>query len=119
MAEPSEDFILEIFNNCVWVEDTDIQGNIFMFYDPIHIRKVKMNSVGSPKDIKFVNSSESVKMFYQDHKKGLFGVSFKYWRSLMIHYNMKHEDIINLVKKILISKNINLEPTAMSAKGII
>ena len=97
----AEEFLLEKYNNCV-SEESEFSHNVMMYYDPIYIRKKKINLIGSPKEIKFVESYKSKMLFYKDYKTKTLEIHYEeVWRVLRDKYNMNYDNIVRIIKKLI------------------
>ncbi|MCK9445740.1 hypothetical protein M0Q50_02480 [bacterium] len=102
------DFFIEYWNKSICLKHTDYPQNVIMIYDPIYVRKLKLNSLNNNKKIiPFTKTEDSIVLFYQDHKNGLFDVNYELiWSVLNDKYYLNDIDIKPFISSILRHNNI-------------
>ena len=101
------EFLLEKWNNSIPIIYGD---NIVMFYDPILVRLLKLNSLFDDDNMYFEFVEHTI-MFYMDYDNKLLHYNNTIQDKLFLYYDMNFNDIQNMFKKLLESKDIYLLPT--------
>ena len=101
------EFLLEKWNNSIPIIYGD---NIVMFYDPILVRLLKLNSLFDDDNMYFEFVEQPI-MFYLDYDNKLLHYNNTIQDKLFLYYDMNFNDIQNMFKKLLESKDIYLLPT--------
>ena len=110
----AEEFLIQQWNKCIWMVHEDYPENILMICDPIHTRKMKLNSLDKNINIEFKKSDDTKILFYQDHKNGYFDVNYSLiWSVLEYHYKLNYKEIIHLIRNILLEDNKLKQSTTM------
>ena len=101
-----QQFLIEKWNSCIWMNHEDHPGNIVMIYDKHFIRQKKLNSLFDEEEIVFNKTTDSKILFYQDYKNGYLDVSYnEIWSILESKYSLKYDDIQLLIKEVLLEDN--------------
>ncbi|MCK9445732.1 hypothetical protein M0Q50_02440 [bacterium] len=84
----AEEFLIQQWNNCICIND-NISKDIYLIYDPIYIRNIKLNSLDNNTN-EILPNKQSILFKIDDKYDILYVEHTKIWQKLQYDYNLNY-----------------------------